>query len=481
MYSHLVHLLCVAVSLAGVAARHRSGEASTTVHFPQAATTPVYSSETTLPYLKNASYPYLGRAPAKAILPTHPSPRGPHCVVIPRGFGIDDSTQILAAVERCGINGTITLPAPHVYTISRRMHMRLEHARLEVFGTLSFEPDLLYWIENSFRLEFQNQSTAWIVEGHNFEINGGGWMRGGVNGNGQAWMTHAAGHSNQFGRPIVMSIFNSTDVIVTDFSIRQPQFWSFMVQDSYNIELSNIYINGTNTDPYGNSSNYEVNIDGFDSIRVDNILIKNWLFHGGDDCLAPKGNTTNMIIRNMTCVGGGVAFGSIGQYANAADYIYNVTASNISVSQDIDPVTGGSAVSAGAYFKSWVGHAEGTPPQGGGGGTGRVSNVSFSDLTTANTSQAIYVNKCYYKVADQANYCDTSTLEFQNLHFAGVRGTVNKEVAIALNCSAAAPCENISFTDVHLVNEATRASANVTCVNAVNVTGVQCNSTLPSS
>jgi galacturan 1,4-alpha-galacturonidase len=358
------------------------------------------------------------------------------------------------------------------------MYMKLQNARLEVLGTLSFSPDLLYWINNSFRVEFQNQSTAWIVEGSNFDITGGGWMQGGVDGNGQAWMTHAAGHSNQFGRPIVLSIYNSTNVIITNFSIRQPQFWSFWIQDSSNIEISKIYINGTNTDPYGNSSNYETNIDGLDSLRVDHLLIKDWQFHGGDDCLAPKGNTTNMVISNMTCVGGGIAFGSIGQYVDSPDYIYNVTATNISVSQEINPQTGGAAVSGGAYFKSWVGKEEGVPPQGGGGGTGLVSNITFDGLITHNTSQAVYINKCYSKVADQANYCDTSTLEFQNLHFSAVSGTVSGKVGIALNCSAAAPCSNIGFADVQLVNSASNLAANLTCVNAKNVTGLYCNSTI---
>jgi len=70
-------------------------------------------------------------------------PSGLECVVTPLGWGQDDSSQILAAVEQCGTNGTITLPAPYVYTISHRMHMYLENARFEIFGSLSFTPDLV--------------------------------------------------------------------------------------------------------------------------------------------------------------------------------------------------------------------------------------------------------------------------------------------------------------------------------------------------
>ncbi len=63
-------------------------------------------------------------------------------------------------------------------------------------------------------------------------------------------------------------------------------------------------------------------------LRVDHLMVHDWHFHGGDDRLAPKGNTTNMRIVNMTCIGGGIAFSSTGQYVDSPDYIYNVTATN---------------------------------------------------------------------------------------------------------------------------------------------------------
>jgi len=39
------------------------------------------------------------------------------------------------------------------------------------------------------------------------------------------------------------------------------------------------------------------------------------VYQGGDDCIALKPNSTDIIIRNVTCYGGtGIAFGSIAQY-----------------------------------------------------------------------------------------------------------------------------------------------------------------------
>ncbi|THW88403.1 pectin lyase-like protein [Aureobasidium pullulans] len=379
---------------------------------------------------------------------------------------------ILKAVELCGNGGTITLPAPYTYTISSRLYMRLTRARLNVHGLLSFTPDLGYWIENSHRVEFQNMSTAWIMEGDDFIVDGGGWQQGGINGNGQAWYGRAAGQSNQYERPISLSIFNSTNVSINDFAFYQPQFWSVWAQDSRNITMTNIYINGINTDPAGNSSNYAINVDGIDTMRVDQMRLENWTFQGGDDCFAPKGNSTNMVLRNFTCIGGGIAFGSVGQYPGHPDFIINISVSDIRVSQKFDAKYGGAAVAAGAYFKSWVGVEMGNPPQGGGGGTGRVSNVTFHNLIVENTSQAVYINKCYFKVPAQGAYCETSTFEFQDFDFDNISGTVRTPIGVNLNCSQAAPCRDLKLSEVSLRQSESNKTAITVFENAQNVFGV---------
>lgn len=401
-----------------------------------------------------------------------------HCVVTPLGWDLDDAPQIQAAVEKCGINGTITLPAPFVYNIKSRLFMKLVSSKLNILGTLSFAADLGYWIRESHRVQFQNMSTAWIVEGQDFIIDGGGWQQGGINGNGQAWYTYAQGHSNTYGRPISLTIFNSSNAKVQSFSIRDPQFWSFYIQDSHDIILQQIYINGTNTDPNGNSSNFETNVDGFDSVRVNKLTVKDWLFRGGDDCTAPKSNTTNLVISNMTCIGGGIAFGSVGQFIDYPDFIINVSVSDVQVASNISPLYGGSQVSGGAYFKSWVGVAEGHYPNGGGGGIGNVSNITISNLSVDNTTQAIYINKCYHKVPSQANFCDTSRFLFEKLTFHNVTGKVSGEEGVNLNCSAAAPCADLTFSGISLESLALgNTTACSTCDNAYGVEGIQCQPT----
>jgi hypothetical protein len=258
------------------------------------------------------------------------------CVVIPLGHSQDDVPNILAAVDKCGAipGGRIVLPAPYVYSINQRMTTHLENSTLEIGGTLHFSDDLTYWIENSYRFDFQNQSTAWRVTGSDYVVDGGPGM-GGIDGNGQTWYTWAKNVGNVFGRPMPLHIVNSTRATFRNLSIRQQQFWAVLVETSSYIELDNFYVNATNSDSAaksGGGEHYVQNTDGIDIYRSDHISITNWVYQGGDDAVALKGNSTNIHIENITVYGGpGIAFGSLGQYPDRYDIVENVTVKNIKV------------------------------------------------------------------------------------------------------------------------------------------------------
>jgi hypothetical protein len=68
-------------------------------------------------------------------------------------------------------------------------------------------------------------------------------------------------------------------------------------------------------------ANWVQNTDGSDTYQAKNILYENWVYQGGDDCIAFKPNSTGITLRNITCMGGsGIAFGSIGQYPGEVRY-----------------------------------------------------------------------------------------------------------------------------------------------------------------
>lgn len=48
---------------------------------------------------------------------------------------------------------------------------------------------------------------------------------------------------------------------------------------------------------------------------VNNIRLTNFVYQGGDDCIAIKPRSYNVFVQNATCHGGnGMAVGSLGQY-----------------------------------------------------------------------------------------------------------------------------------------------------------------------
>jgi len=50
-----------------------------------------------------------------------------------------------------------------------------------------------------------------------------------------------------------------------------------------------------------------------------NIRLRNFVYQGGDDCIAIKPRSYNSVVQNMTCYGGnGPAIGSLGQYPEDA-------------------------------------------------------------------------------------------------------------------------------------------------------------------
>lgn len=255
------------------------------------------------------------------------------CTVLPVGGDSDDVPNILEAVESCGNGGTISLPAGNVYNINQRMTTHLEGATLELGGTLLFSDDIDYWTENAYRFDYQDQSTAWRITGSDYVVDGGPDM-GGVDGNGQAWYTYNEGEGNKFGRPMPVHIVNSTRATFQNLSILQPQFWAVLVDSSSYIELDNFYVNATDfdNDAEEEGTNWVVNTDGIDTYRSDHITITNWLYQGGDDCVAFKGNSTNIHVENFVAYGGpGVAFGSLGQYPDRYDIVENITIKNVQV------------------------------------------------------------------------------------------------------------------------------------------------------
>ncbi|KAF4603057.1 hypothetical protein EYR38_003462 [Pleurotus pulmonarius] len=296
----------------------------------------------------------------------------------------------------------------------------LRDSRVDIHGVLSFQPDIEYWLNatNTYRVVFiQSQASWFVVTGENFIIDG--HNTGGIDGNGQPWWSFFATRTRADGdgRPISFTLWRATNALVKDFHIQAQPFWCNTVAESQGVvygepsilpfkvargpfrgdarkkgepvtststdcrvaDADGMKCNASNSDPSFAGKNIVPNTDGINTYRSTNVSLLNWDITCGDDCLAIKGNSTDLTIRNITCRGGnGIAFGSLGQYVNLSDNVRNVDMRDlkmIRIDPNIQPNMGN-----GVYFKSWTGTISGSPPTGGGGGTGVVDNITITDV-----------------------------------------------------------------------------------------------------
>ncbi|KDQ56690.1 glycoside hydrolase family 28 protein [Jaapia argillacea MUCL 33604] len=399
------------------------------------------------------------------------------CTLQPLGAGLDDTDQVEAAISECGQYGQVIFGAGD-YNITRKMTWNLVSSQVDLYGYLSFIPDYQYWLNynSTYRVVFiQDQASWFVVTGNDFIIDAHG--QGGIKGNGQPWWSYyATGAQPRLdgdGRPIAFTLSHVQRGVVNNFHIDSPPFWCNTVADSVDVVYDGMVCNATNTDTTYAGQNIVPNTDGIDTYRSDSVSLLNWDVTCGDDCLAIKGNTTNLYVQNVICRGGnGIAFGSLGQYVDLPDNVENVVMENLQLLRlptNIQPNMG-----SGVYFKSWTATVNGTPPTGGGGGTGYVKDVVARNVYVDRVNVPMHL---YQTNGGYAN--DTpSYFQFSNLSFYNWTGTSLANKLADIECSPNAPCPNMVFGDFDVTPPAGTTPSYV-CVNVVSETGLPgpCNAT----
>ncbi|KAH8101698.1 pectin lyase-like protein [Cristinia sonorae] len=397
------------------------------------------------------------------------------CTLRPLGHGRDDTDQVEAAIARCGRFGK-TIFKPGQYNITRKMTWDLVHSTVDLHGYLNFKPDVEYWLNpnNTYRVVFiQNQASWFVVTGHDFLIDA--HNRGGINGNGQTWWSYYGNRSRSDGdgRPIALTLSHVNRGTVRNFRVESQPFWCNTVADSKNVVYDGMYCNATNQDPLYAGQNIVPNTDGICTYRSDKVTLLNWDITCGDDCLAIKGNSTNIHAKHLTCRGGnGIAVGSLGQYADQPDIVDNLVLEHVKMVR-LDPKVQPN-MKKGLYLKTWTGTVNGEPPTGGGGGGGYVSNVVAKDFHLDRLNLPVHV----YQTNGGHSGDQPSKLQFSNMSFINWRGSVTANRLVDLECSAGAPCPNILFKNFDVSPPPGQAPSFV-CMNVVNARGIPgpCNAT----
>ncbi|KAI8302889.1 hypothetical protein K4K59_000334 [Colletotrichum sp. SAR11_240] len=342
------------------------------------------------------------------------------CVVPANGDGSDDTPAILAAFDKCKTDGHIVFENV-TYHIGQVMKTTdLNNVKIDIKGTLL--------------------TTAWVLGGKHLDVNGFGY--GTFDGNGQTWYDLVKGESNY---PSLMRSCLTEQKIPSSrvFGLSKLKCASrhrtVTITRSKRVLLQDIYVNNTSS-----NRNPARNTDGANTMFSDNIHFRRWTVKNGDDCIATKANSTNILIEDVEFHDGqGVAIGSIGQYAGQFETIENVTVRNV--------LAHGSRYAG--RIKTWTGEQLGYPPNGGGAGLGYAKNLSWDNVTIYDAEQApIYVMQCITYNEQQGN-CSSSLFDISNISFTNFRGTLQGSRIAYLQCSRAhGGCDDVRIESMNFTN-----------------------------
>lgn len=191
------------------------------------------------------------------------------------------------------------------------------------------------------------------------------------------------------------------------------------------------------------------------------------------DCVALKPNSTNLIVQSLSCNGShGISIGSLGQYVGEFDIVENVYVANISMHN----------ASNGARIKIWPNSPSAVSGDlQGGGGDGRVNNITFTDFVIDNVGYAIEVDQCYGQKNLTLCLEYPSPLTITNVVFHNFTGTTSSKYqpqVAAFACSSDTACANITSTDFNVLSP--NGTILSYCLNfeQEDLDGVECTDTL---
>lgn len=145
-------------------------------------------------------------------------------------------------------------------------------------------------------------------------------------------------------------------------------------------------------------------------------------------------------------------------------------------------------------MKTWTNDQNGYPPNGGGGGLGcecsspeepelfLISLISDASTVTAKNIEmegmrggAFTISQCTrFSGAPGTGNCTNSQFQIRDLEVRNARGTTKDKRVASFQCSAVAPCTDISLYDIDVRFSNGTAAPDYLCGNVVNPQGFTC-------
>lgn len=159
-------------------------------------------------------------------------------------------------------------------------------------------------------------------------------------------------------------------------------------------------------------------------------------------------------MQSLWCNGShGISVGSLGQYVGEYDIVENVYVANISMHNASD----------GARIKVWPNSPSALSGDlQGGGGDGRVNNITYDGMVIDNVDYAIEITQCYGQKNQTLCLENPSPLTITNIVIRNLTGfTSDKydpDVGVFL-CSGTEVCSNITVEDINVLSPSGTNSA----------------------
>jgi polygalacturonase/galacturan 1,4-alpha-galacturonidase len=255
-----------------------------------------------------------------------------------------------------------------------------------------------------------------------------------LNGNGADWWDGEGSNGGKT-KPKFFYAHNLISSSITGIYIQNPPVQVFSINDSTDLTLTDITIDGSAGDSLG------ANTDGFDIGASTGITINGANVYNQDDCVAVNSGTT-ITFENGVCSGGhGLSIGSVG--GRSDNTVETVTFSNSEVKSSQN----------GIRIKTISGD------------TGTVSGVTYSSITLSSiTKYGIVVNQAY----DGTSGSPTNGVTIEKFVLDDVAGTVESSgTNIYIECGSGS-CTDWTWSGV----DVTGGKTSTACLNLPS--GISC-------
>lgn len=269
-----------------------------------------------------------------------------------------------------------------------------------VAGTIVAPEDPASWPQNKTFFYFENCN--------HFTITGAGI--GAIDGRGQNWWEIRKKDSS-IEAPYLLTIAKSSNVYVHDISLLNSPMFHLVPQYSTNVLIERVNVSAPADSP---------NTDGIDPVGCQNVTIQYCSLSGGDDNVAIKAGSRDVLIRyNAFGSGHGCSIGSINDTGVQNVFVHDCSF----VGTD-----------NGARIKTWQ------------GGSGIIANVTYQKLTMTQVGTPILITMYYCPQGGCKN--STKGVIIKDIVFDSIVASQTTGVAGQFLCSDAVPCMDIALSNI---------------------------------